>query len=456
MIIDDKKIESLLSAAPSEEEIKTVLARARELKGLTLEETALLLNIKEPALLEELFKTAAYIKEEIYGNRLVLFAPLYISNICKNECVYCAFRASNTSICRRALSFDEIKQETVEILKQGHKRVLLVAGEGYNDDNLDYVYKAIDAVYEAEYKGRRIRRVNVNVAPLTDAQFKELARHRLGTYQLFQETYHPETYKQMHLSGPKKDYDYRLSAMDRAITAGIVDVGIGPLFGLYDYRYEVLATLMHAQYLENKYGVGPHTISVPRIEPAEGSEISLHPPHRVSDVNFKKIVAALRAAVPYTGIILSTRESAAMRKELIELGISQMSAGSKTNPGGYEEENSTAQFELSDTRSLSQVISDMVDAGHIPSFCTGCYRLGRVGKDFMDLAKPGLIKIHCQPNAVLTFAEFLEDYADAGLKSRGYALIEKTLNEGFLPEETVKKTREYLEEIKQGKRDIYM
>ncbi|WP_428897861.1 2-iminoacetate synthase [Parelusimicrobium proximum] len=458
MQIDDAKITSALSRAAqaSQEQVAEVLKKSKQLQGLNLEDTAVLLSVEDEKLINEIFKAANYVKEAIYGNRIVLFAPLYISNICSNECVYCAFRTSNNSITRRALSQEEIASEVKELLKQGHKRILLVAGEGYIGNSLEYVYKAIDTIYNTEYKGQKIKRVNVNIAPLVKEEFEELGSHNIGTYQLFQETYHRETYSQLHLAGQKKDYRFRLDAIERAMAAGISDVGIGPLLGLYDYKYEVLAMMEHIKYLEDKFGVGPHTISVPRIEPAEGSEISEHPPYAVSDTDFKKLVAVLRLAVPYTGIILSTRETAAMRHELLELGISQMSGGSKTNPGGYEEDCATSQFTLSDSRTLAEVIEDIVDAGHMPSFCTGCYRLGRVGKDFMDLAKPGLIKLHCQPNAILSFAEYLEDFAGERLKAKGYSLIEKTISKD-IPTDGLKDTvRKHLEDIKKGKRDIYI
>lgn len=438
----------------SPSEIERILKKAAMLQGLNIKETAALLHVTDAQTLEKIFKTAAYVKDEIYGNRVVLFAPLYISNLCQNECLYCAFRCSNRDIKRRALTQEEIIKETQALLKQGHKRVLLVAGEDGSPAGLEYVYKAIDSVYAAEENGHKIKRVNVNIAPLVEGEFKNLAAHNIGTYQLFQETYHEPTYREQHIRGPKADYQFRLDAVERAMRAGISDVGIGPLLGLYDYKFEILALLKHIEHLEQTFGVGPHTISVPRIEPAEGSDISLAPPHKVSDIDFKKLVAVLRMAVPYTGIILSTRESATMRNELLHMGVSQISAGSKTNPGGYGEEEATAQFTLSDERSLAEVIESLVDGGFIPSFCTGCYRKGRVGKDFMDLAKPGLIKCHCTPNALLTFAEYLEDFAPESLRQKGYALIEKTI--GILPTEEIKNfTKESLQKIKAGARDIY-
>lgn len=459
MIIDDEKLQRTLekSASYTDDRVTGILNKAKELKGISLEEAALLLNVNDKKLLQQIFDAAKYVKESIYGNRIVLFAPLYISNICTNECVYCAFRRSNTKLKRHASTMDEIHQEVTALLQQGHKRILMVAGEAYPGGGLQYVYDSIKAIYETRWNGQNIRRVNVNIAPLVQAEFEELKKCGIGTYQLFQETYHKETYEKLHLAGAKKDYQFRLDAMDRALKAGINDVGIGPLLGLYDYKYEVLATLEHSAYLDHTYGVGPHTISIPRIEPAEGSDFSLHPPYQLTDNEFKKVVAVIRLAVPYTGIILSTRESPAMRNACLELGVSQISAASRVNPGGYSYDKQTgSQFTLTDERSLAEVIDAVVDAKHMPSFCTGCYRLGRVGKDFMDMAKPGLIKTHCLPNAMFTFAEYLEDFAPAPLKAKGYALIESTAKEAFAQGTPIRKMiDDNLSKIKNGKRDLY-
>lgn len=454
MINEELIFENLSKTQNSDKQrILDILTQARELKGISHEQAAALLNLKDKDLIEELYKTAKYIKTQIYGNRLVLFAPLYISNVCFNECLYCAFRASNKELHRRALNQEEIKRETETLLKQGHKRVLMVAGESYTGAGLKYVFDSIDSIYAARDGKNNIRRVNVNIAPLTIEEFKELKKHNIGTFQLFQETYHKDTYRKMHVAGKKADYNFRVTGMHRAIEAGINDVGIGALLGLYDYRFEVLSMLQHVKDLEDKYGVGPHTISVPRIEPACGSPLSEHPPYAVSDEDFKKIIAVLRLAVPYTGIILSTRENADMRRAAFELGISQISGGSKTNPGGYEDDNADEQFTRGDHRPLEAVISDIVDHGYIPSFCTGCYRLGRVGKDFMDLAKPGLIKAHCLPNAMFTFAEYLYDFASKDLKARGLALIEKMMKD--LPPARAEQTKANLARVAKGERDIY-
>ena len=457
-IIDHEKIENYLnnSKVPGEQEINDILAHARELKGISFEEAERLLLIESKEGIDKLAETANFIKESIYGKRLVLFAPMYVSNMCNNECLYCAFRRSNKLISRNTLTLDQIRMETEALIDQGHKRVLLVSGEGLGKSALDYTIDAIDTIYSVKKPKGNIRRINVNIAAMEVEHYKKLKEAKIGTYQLFQETYHEETYRKMHKSGPKSNYEYHLGAMDRAMEGGIDDVGVGILFGLTDYKYEIMALLQHIKHLEDKFGVGPHTISVPRLEPATGSDIASNPPFPVTDSDFRKIIAILRITVPYTGMILSTRENAEMRREALHLGISQISAGSKSNPGGYSKtDHSDAQFSLGDHRSLHEVIEDIVDFDHIPSFCTGCYRLGRVGKDFMDLAKPGLIKAHCYPNAIFTFVEYLEDFADDRLKKKGYDLIERTINESITQLKLAEGVRKNIQEIKNGKRDIY-
>ncbi len=455
--IDENAIRGDLeaNARSGTDRAREIIVKARELQGLESSEVATLLQCNDPAVLEEMFHAAREVKESIYGNRLVLFSPLYISNLCQNDCQYCSFRARNKSIQRRALTQEEIAEEVRYLIRTGHKRILLVAGEGYSEEGLDYIFKSIQTVYGIREGKGEVRRVNVNIAPLTLDEFRQLKACKIGTYQLFQETYHLPTYKQMHTRGPKADYPWRLNAIGRALEAGIDDVGIGVLFGLYDFRFEILALIQHIRHLEKAHGIGPHTISVPRLEPAEGSDIASHPPHPVSDEDFKKIVAILRLAVPYTGIIMSTRETAKLRTETFALGVSQISAGSRTNPGGYTEgDYSGAQFQLGDHRTLDEVISDLVRMGYMPSFCTGCYRLGRTGEDFMDLAKPGLIKQFCLPNAILTFKEYLEDYATPETRVAGLALIEKNLED--MPEGKRRdETRDRLGQIEQGKRDLY-
>jgi 2-iminoacetate synthase len=440
---------------PETARVRDALARALELRGLEMDDVAALLQCTDPAMLEEMFHAARHIKERIYGKRLVLFAPLYISNFCRNDCLYCAFRASNTEVRRRALSQEEIAAEVRLLERMGHKRILLVAGEAYPDEGIEYICDAVRTIYATREGRGEIRRVNVNLAPLTVAEFRELKACKIGTYQLFQETYHLPTYKAIHVSGPKANYAWRLNAIGRAFEGGIDDVGIGVLLGLFDYRFEALALLAHIRFLEGVYGVGPHTISVPRLEPADGSDIACNPPYPVSDRDFKKIVAILRLAVPYTGIIMSTRETPAMRAETFALGVSQISAASRTDPGGYSEgEHATAQFQLGDHRSVDEVVRDIVRLGYIPSFCTACYRLGRTGGDFMDLAKPGLIKRFCLPNAIMTFKEYLEDYASPETRAAGLAAIAANI-EDIPSEERRIETKERLARIEHDERDLY-
>ena len=457
--LNEQHINSAIGHAhsPDRAQIDDIIAKSLELKGLSFDDVAVLCRVDSEDLLEPVFAAAKKVKEAIYGRRIVLFAPLYISNLCTNECLYCAFRRSNTQLTRRALQREEIQSETRTILDQGHKRVLMVAGESYpKEDGFSYVIKAIEAVYAAKNaRGDSIRRINVNVAPLTVDQFKELKDSGIGTYQLFQETYHRPTYDQVHVSGKKKDFDWRVSAMDRAMQAGIDDVGIGPLFGLADWRFEVLAVMTHIQHLEKEFGIGCHTISVPRIEPAVGSDMASAPPHAVSDQDFKKIVAILRLAVPYTGLIMSTRENAQMREATLELGVSQISAGSCTDPGGYTDSRneSAAQFQLGDHRPLAEVIKDISERGFIPSFCTACYRTGRTGHDFMEMAKPGAIKSKCDPNALSTYLEYLIDYKPDGLSACGREAIQSAL--GGMSERNQAKARAMLEKVEQGQRDVF-
>ena len=456
--INEQEINDILQkySHPSSEQVRDVLAKAAEMKGLNLQDVAVLTSIENPAQLRELFETANHIKDTIYGKRLVVFAPLYISNLCANECTYCAFRAKNKAIVRRSLTQPEIILETEALIKQGHKRVLLVAGESYPNHDFQYVLDSVHSVYEARHNDTEIRRVNVNVAPLTMDEFKQLKAAKIGTYQIFQETYHRPTYKKVHIGGKKMNYDWRISSVHRAMEAGIDDVGIGVLLGLFDYRFELLAMMQHVFELERAFGVGPHTISVPRMEPATGSDVASNPPFPVSDTEFRKIVAILRVAVPYTGIIMSTRETAKMRSETFALGVSQISAGSRTNPGGYEEEvvdEVSGQFSLGDHRPLDEVIRDVAEMGYVPSFCTGCYRLGRTGADFMDLAKPGAIKAHCGPNALSSFMEYLNNYASPKTYETGVQLIENTIAglEG-LPAE---RARKLVDRVNNGQKDVF-
>ena len=456
--IDEAAIQAILTETRGADaaRVREVISKALLLRGLVAEEMAVLMGISDPDLLGEMFHAARRVKEAIYGKRLVIFAPLYISNLCANECLYCAFRARNSELKRRALSQEEIAEDVRHLLRDGHKRILLVAGESYPREGFDYVLKSIETVYATKEGSSEIRRVNANVAPLSVEEFRRLKAARIGTYQLFQETYHRETYSKVHLKGKKTDYDWRVTCMDRAMEAGIDDVGIGVLFGLWDWRFELLALMQHIRHLEGKFGVGPHTISVPRLEPADGSQMASHPPRPVSDVDFRKIVAILRLGVPYTGIIMSTRETANMRRESFALGVSQISAGSRTNPGGYadEQKDDEAQFSLGDHRHLDEVVRDVSDLDYIPSFCTACYRLGRTGADFMDLAKPGEIKAHCDPNALSTFQEYLEDYASPEAKAAGEEAIARQLE--VMEPGTAERSRKMIALVKSGKRDVFI
>ena len=386
---------------------------------------------------------------------MVIFAPLYISNICSNNCLYCGFRRDNKDLKRHALSIDEIKEAVRIILSQGHKRILMLMGDAPNGCSFEYFLESIEAAYSVKDDlGSSIRRINVEVPPLNAEEFKKLSKANIGTYTVFQETYNPDVYAQMHPApGAKSDYFKRLYTMDDALAAGLNDVGIGALFGLYDYRFEVLGLLEHAAHLKKKFGVGPHTISVQRIEPASGAPLTNKIPAPVSYSEFMKIVAVIRCAVPYTGIILSTRETPELRDKVFSLGVSQISAGSKTGPGGYSEDEEIGQFSLNDTRSSGEIIAKVIKEGHIPSFCTGCYRMGRVGADFMELAEPGLIKQFCLPNALLTLKEYLIDYADEDTAREGNALIKKEL--ASMPSSLKKKTADFLKQIESGERDIY-
>ena len=437
--------------------VREILAKAREMRGLDAGDVAVLMQIESPELCQELFDTASWVKEEIYGSRLVIFAPLYVSNHCRNECSYCAFRAKNTALHRRGLTQDEIGNEVKVLLGQGHKRLLLVAGESYpQPDGFDYILRAIETVYATKVGRSDIRRVNVNIAPLTVSEFKRLKAAHIGTYQIFQETYHRETYARVHTGGLKKDYDWRILAPDRAMEAGIDDIGVGVLFGLYDWKFEVLALLQHIAHMESTFGVGPHTISVPRLEPAVGCDMASQSPYAVSDADFWKIVAILRIAVPYTGLIMSTRETAETRRRTFAMGVSQISAGSRTNPGGYAElgDGSDEQFQLGDHRSLDEVVRDVAGMGYIPSFCTACYRMGRTGADFMDLAKPGLIKAHCGPNAIASFLEYLLDYASPETREVGEKLIERKVAE--MDDTCQRIATKLVRRLRENKRDVYV
>lgn len=460
--IDEEKLLSLLheSKEPDKKTLQRILKKALLLKGLDLAEAAALLNINAQDDLAILYKTALQVKESIYGNRLVFFAPLYVSNHCANNCLYCGFRRDNTELVRVCLTQLQLIDEVKMLLKQGHKRLLMLMGEHHGECSFDYFLESIKTVYGVkDDKGNSIKRINVEIAPLTNTEFALLAEAEIGTYTVFQETYHQETYSKAHPNGKKSDYLWRLTTMDRALANGLHDVGIGALFGLYDFKFETLALLMHAEHLDRTFGVGPHTISVPRIEPADNAPLSQNIPNKVSDDDFKKLIAVLRCSVPYTGIILSTRESAEFRDEVFRIGVSQISAGSRTGPGGYHSsarhsKKAPGQFSVNDTRTISQVLHSVMKSGFSPSFCTACYRTGRVGKDFMDMAKPGLIQQNCLPNSLLTLKEYLLDYADEPTRKMGESVIEREIAK--IPNERRKKqTLEYLSRIEQGERDLF-
>ncbi|MDR1418625.1 MAG: [FeFe] hydrogenase H-cluster radical SAM maturase HydG [Endomicrobium sp.] len=458
--VDDSLIKLLLDIKTTEVDIDTILNKTKSLNRLSLEETAKLLSVKDAKNLQKIFDAASYVKNTIYGKRVVMFVPLYISNYCSNSCLYCGFAANNKVTIRKKLTFEEIKKQTEILLKKGHRRILMVAGEIANSkENLDYYVGAVKAIYSADYNGNKIKRVNINVAPMDGKSFKTLKMSGIGTYQIFQETYHEETYRKLHIAGVKSDPDNRLDAIDNAFKAGIDDVGIGPLLGLYNPYFEVLAMMMHIEYLEKTYGVGPHTISVPRIEPAQGSAYASNPDYKISDEDFKKIVAVLRLSVPYTGIIISTRETSQLRDELVNLGVSQISAESKVSPGGYDDkfsnnDNFEKQFNLNDQRTLDEIIKSLLSQGYIPSFCAACYRKNRTGETFMNLAKPGQIKNMCDINALVTLKEYLEDFASPEVKKIGYALIERS--KAKLDKASLKTLDRFFKDIDDGLRDRYI
>lgn len=458
MMLDENKIVGLIeeSKKVNKDEIMRIIKKSMELRPLEISEAAALLNCEDAGLVNEIKKAARAVKEKIYGRRMVLFAPLYVSNYCVNNCSYCGFKKSNAEIARKNLTLDEVAEETLNILKSGHKRILLVAGEDLKKCSVDYIVSAIETIYKVDYRGNKIRRVNVNLAPLEHDDLLKLKNANIGTYQLFHEVFHRETYNKMHPSGPKKDYDKRISIFDKCYRAGIDDVGIGVLYGLYDHKFETLALLSQAKYLDDKYGVGPHTISIPRLEPAAGFDIASQAKYSMTDDEFKKVVAVLRLAVPYTGIILSTRENPALRDELVELGVSQLSAGSKTEPGGYgKPKEATGQFVVSDERSLDEVISALANKGFLPSFCTSCYRSLRTGESFMALSKTGHIHEFCDINGLLTFYEYLVDFASPETRRTGMRLIEK-LKPELLSAEQTERFNSYAARFDAGERDLYV
>lgn len=466
--INEEKINNLLADAGKfdSHKLDAVLEKAKSLQRLTLEESAVLLSVKDPEYIRRIFKAASFVKDAIYGRRVVLFAPLYISNLCVNNCQYCGFKSDNKRIGRKALTVSEITQQVEWLLKRGHKRILAVCGEAAPSglSNIDYYVQAVKAIYSASAGKHRIKRVNVNCAPLSVSDFRKLKASGIGTFQIFQETYHDKTYRLMHPLGPKSDPDNRISAPDRAFSAGIDDIGIGALYGLYDWRFETLGLLSHIEHMEKEFNVGPHTISVPRIEPAEGAKLSFNPPYKISDDDFKKVVAVLRLCVPYTGIIMSTRESSEMRDSLISLGVSQVSAESSTSPGGYSDERAPgarasagqagSQFSLGDHRTIAEIVASLIRHDYIPSFCAACYRKERTGEAFMKLAKPGTIKGKCSMNALITLKEYLDDFASDKLKQEGYKMIRRYYKQ--LEPSEQKMLRVFFSHVDSGLRDEYV
>lgn len=436
--------------------VDQVLNKARERKGLNHREAMILLDCDIPEKNREIFELAEQIKKDYYGNRIVMFAPLYLSNYCVNGCVYCPYHAKNKHIPRRKLTQEEVAREVVALQDMGHKRLAIEAGEDPVNNPIEYILECIRTIYGIKHKNGAIRRVNVNIAATTVENYRKLKDAGIGTYILFQETYHKESYEKLHPTGPKHNYDYHTEAMDRAMEGGIDDVGLGVLFGLERYRYEFAGLLMHAEHLEVVHGVGPHTISVPRIRRADDIDPDVFD-NGIDDDTFAKIVACIRIAVPYTGMIMSTRESKACRERVIHYGISQISGGSKTSVGGYDtpepEDESSAQFEVSDTRTLDDVVKWLMELGYIPSFCTACYREGRTGDRFMALCKNLQIHNCCLPNALMTLKEYLVDYASPETRKIGEALIKKELDN--IPKDKVREIcREHIGEIEGGKRDF--
>lgn len=436
--------------------IDEILTKAEKFQGISHREASVLLECDLEDEVLRMFALAVKIKEKFYGNRIVMFAPLYLSNYCVNGCVYCPYHYVNKHIPRKKLTQEEIRREVIALQDMGHKRLALEAGEDPVNNPLEYILESINTIYSIKHKNGAIRRVNVNIAATTVEDYRKLKDAGIGTYILFQETYHKENYEKLHPTGPKHNYAYHTEAMDRAMEAGIDDVGLGVLYGLNMYRYDFAGILMHAEHLEASIGVGPHTISVPRIRPADDIDPNSFK-DSISDEIFEKIVAILRIAVPYTGIIVSTRESQKSREKVLKLGVSQISGGSKTSVGGYAEpeaeEESSAQFDVEDTRTLDEIVNWLLSLGHIPSFCTACYREGRTGDRFMSLVKSGQIANCCQPNALMTLKEYLEDYASEDTKAKGEALIKRELD--HIPNEKVARIAvDNLTKIAAGSRDF--
>ncbi|EOU1826138.1 [FeFe] hydrogenase H-cluster radical SAM maturase HydG [Clostridium perfringens] len=458
--IKDDEINSLIAKGKElvsdKELVREIIEKSKSAEGLTPEETAVLLNLEDKELIEEMFKAARQVKEKLYGKRLVVFAPLYVSNYCVNNCTYCGYKYCNNELKRKKLNKEQLIEEVKVLESLGHKRIALEAGEDPVNAPLDYILDCIKSIYSIKFDNGSIRRINVNIAATTVEDYKRLKDAEIGTYILFQETYHKPTYERLHVSGPKHNYNYHTTAMHRAREAGIDDIGMGVLYGLYDYKYETLAMLMHAMDLEETTGVGPHTLSVPRIRPAENVSLENYP-YLVDDEDFKKIVAILRLAVPYAGLILSTREEPGLRDEIIALGVSQVSTGSCTGVGGYSESyvdpEEKPQFEVGDHRSPVEMIESLMEAGYIPSYCTACYREGRTGERFMDIVKSGELYKICEANALITLKEFIDDYGTDRTREIGDKLIKKSIDE--IDNESFRKSvEEKINKISNGTRDL--
>ena len=459
--INDEEIKETLKYADENKDnlklVDEILEKAKNLKGLTHREASVLLACEDKEKLNEMYDLAEKIKKDFYGNRIVMFAPLYLSNYCVNGCLYCPYHQKNKNIPRRKLTQEEIRKEVIALQDMGHKRLAIEAGEDPVNNPIEYILDSIKTIYSIKHKNGAIRRVNVNIAATTVENYRKLKEAGIGTYILFQETYHKEGYEYLHPTGPKSNYAYHTEAMDRAMEGGIDDVGIGVLFGLDKYRYEFAGLLMHAEHLEAVHEVGPHTISVPRVKPADDIDPTEFD-NSLSDEMFCKLVALIRISVPYTGMIISTRETPAVREKIIRLGISQISGGSRTSVGGYaevERPHDTEQFDVSDNRTLDEVVNWLMRAGYIPSFCTACYREGRTGDRFMSLCKSGQIQNCCHPNALMTLKEYLVDYASKDTKEIGDKLIEKEIEN--IGKDNIKElVREQLKKIENGTRDLYL
>ena len=452
--IDSDEIHNYLKdCIPTDDKVEEIVNKSLSKKRLTMAETAYLLNANSEKQVAIIKSAAKELKERVYGKRIVLFAPLYVGNYCTNNCEYCGFKSSNKEQKRSTLSEHQLRNQVQALIDEGQKRLILVFGE-HPQYSPEFIARSVEITYHEKHLNGEIRRVNINAAPFDVEGFKTVKDVGIGTYQIFQETYHKETYAKVHKGGKKSDYDWRLTSLDRAQEAGIDDVGIGALFGLYDWRFEVMGLVRHVNHFEAVYNVGPHTISFPRITEYSGSKID--DKYKVSDEDFTKLVAVLRLAVPYTGLILTAREPMHIREEVLKYGVSQIDGGTNIQMGGYSEKNDSQdlnkeQFKINDDRPLNEVMDELVDTGYIPSFCTACYRVGRTGEHFMEFSVPGFIKRFCQPNAVLTYAEYLEDYASEEQKAKGYKMI----NDEIANSKVKDQLQEKLDRIKKGERDLY-